>query len=104
MNSLLLSERDAAKKLGVPQTTLRSLRRSGDLVEFVPLGRSAYYTLDHLESLIERLTCKPNSVSDNFGSANRPASAEPISRHGKTVARPEEGVSAPVIFRRRKKD
>jgi predicted DNA-binding transcriptional regulator AlpA len=48
----LLSERQAAEKLGLARITLRNWRRAGNGPRHVQLGRSIRYTLQSLEEFV----------------------------------------------------
>ena len=51
---ILLTETDAAERLSLSTRTLRKARRDG-LLPYILIGRAVRYTVDDLESYIERL-------------------------------------------------
>ena len=52
-NTLLVTERVAARMLGVCQRTVFTLRKAGE-IPFVKIGRSVRYSAADLKALIER--------------------------------------------------
>ncbi|MCA8889643.1 MAG: helix-turn-helix domain-containing protein [Parvularculaceae bacterium] len=60
----LLTEREAAARLGVSLSTLQRLRRIGQ-VAFIKIGRLVKYREEHLAEYLEASTCPRSNVSAN---------------------------------------
>lgn len=79
MEQLLLTEPEAAKRLRLCTRTLQKARKDG-LLHFVLIGRAVRYTVDDLESFVERLrrvqpVCPPTSPTKRSAPTRKSRSA-----------------------------
>lgn len=79
----LLTERDAAKALGVSNDTLFRERRRGRIA-FTLIGNRVRYTEAHLAEYIENRTqrCRANETIDRSSSANTGSAGATTARYG----------------------